>query len=347
MITAADFAREWADVPPADDPWEATEAPRRGRQDAPGPGIAERALLRSALATLPIPQPLIAGVLDLGTVAVLAGYWGTLKSFVALDWAACVATGFAWQQRAVTPARALYVAAEGASGLHARLSAWEKHRSTTIPDDRLVTIPGPVNVSDPRQAAELAEYIRTERFGYVTIDTLARCAVGTDENSARDMGLVVDALYRLRDATDGGTVTVAHHTGKDRITTRGSSALESGVDTVYKTDGADGSATLTREKRKDGPLEDVHHLAFVPVEGTGSGVADVRIPDLGTGADGKLFSHFITNFAATGASKAELRASAGLPTASFYRALNALVKDGALINSGTERRPFYTARTSP
>jgi hypothetical protein len=39
---------------------------------------------------------LIEDTVDRRTVAVVAGSFGTLKSFVLLDWASCVATGSRW-----------------------------------------------------------------------------------------------------------------------------------------------------------------------------------------------------------------------------------------------------------
>src|SRR6185312_10727918 len=63
------------------------------------PIYADIVLTRSALHNLPDPEPLIDNVLDQGTVALLYGKWGTLKSFIAYDWAACVATGRPWQGR--------------------------------------------------------------------------------------------------------------------------------------------------------------------------------------------------------------------------------------------------------
>jgi AAA domain len=77
------------------------------------PGLADKLLTRSALAELPTPTPLIDNVLDKGTVALLYGKWGTGKSFIALDWAASVATGRNWQGRPTERLRVLYIAAEG------------------------------------------------------------------------------------------------------------------------------------------------------------------------------------------------------------------------------------------
>ena len=47
----------------------------------------------------------------------------------------------------------------------------------------------------------LAELIRWGGYGFVVFDTLARCMVGGDENTAKDCGLVVDVLNRLRNAS--------------------------------------------------------------------------------------------------------------------------------------------------
>jgi AAA domain len=61
------------------------------------PLYAAKLLTRSDLRALPKPEPLIGNVLDQGTTALLYGTWGTAKTFIALDWAASVATGRDWQ----------------------------------------------------------------------------------------------------------------------------------------------------------------------------------------------------------------------------------------------------------
>jgi RecA-family ATPase len=66
---------------------------------------------------------------------------------------------------------------------------------------------------------ELAAIITAQRYVLVVIDTLARCMVGADENSARDMGEAIDALDRLRRAA-GSCVLPVHHMGKPNGTTR-------------------------------------------------------------------------------------------------------------------------------
>ncbi|MBB3082946.1 AAA family ATPase [Geodermatophilus sabuli] len=299
--------------------------------------LRERLLSRGALASLPKPQPLIADTIDRRTVTVVAGHFGSLKSFVLQDWAACVATGRPWISRPVEQGRVLYVAAEGAHGLHARWAAWEYGWRRTIPDDALSVLPEPVNLLDEGAVAELCALAAGHSL--VVLDTLARCIVGADENSARDMGMAVDALYRLRTATGDGTVVLAHHTGKDRSTIRGSSALEAGVDTVYTTDGDPRLMKMSRTKRKDGPREDTLQLKLSPVLDSGV-VVSALAADMKPNAQA-LMSVFMSAFGATGASKADLRNVADLPPASFHRSLNELVSAGALVNEGSDSRPFY------
>jgi len=305
-------------------------------------GMRARLLSRGALAELPEPEPLIDGTIDRRTVAVVAGHFGSLKSFVLQDWAACIATGRPWMGRPVRQGSALYVAAEGAHGLHARFAAWEYGWRRTIPDDALAVLPDPVNLTDPAAVAELCELVAGRDL--VVVDTLARCIVGADENSARDMGIAVDALHRLRDATGDGTVVVAHHTGKDRTTVRGSSALEAGVDTVYQTEGDAGLMRMTRTKRKDGPAADALSLMLSVVLNSAVVVSAAGV-DMNANARA-LMSVFVSAFGTTGGTKSDLRAVAEMPPASFHRALNELVRGGLLVNDGTEHRPFYRAQTA-
>jgi len=60
------------------------------------PNIAEQILHRADLANLPQPEPIIEDTLDARTVALLSGRNSTGKSFLALDWSCCIATGRPW-----------------------------------------------------------------------------------------------------------------------------------------------------------------------------------------------------------------------------------------------------------
>jgi hypothetical protein len=333
VTSAAVWADPYTDVPPPDYPPGETPVVSAVRK----PRLADKLLTRDALAELPEPEPLIDNTIDRRTVAVVAGHYGSLKSFVLQDWAACIATGRPWMGRSVHQGTVLYVAAEGAHGLNQRLDAWEYGWNRKIDNSAFVTYPEPINLLDSAAVAELCETAAGHTL--VVIDTLARCMVGADENSAKDMGIAVDALYRVRNATNGGTVVAVHHTGKDRSTIRGSSALEAGVDTVYTTEGDPRLMRMNRTKRKDGPREDALQVKLNPVLESGVIVSTLGV-DIRPSAQ-ELMSIFMSSFAVTGATRADLRNTAGMPNASFARALNDLVKTGALINTASDQRPFY------
>jgi len=311
------------------------------------PKFAALLLSRSALRDLPDPEPLIDDVLDRGTVALLYGKWSTFKSFIALDWAASVATGRDWQGRQAKVHRVLYVAAEGAFGLKGRVDAWETGWHTTIADRDLEILPRAVNLTNAADVGNLSALIDWNGYGLVVFDTLARCMVGADENSAKDCGEVVDALHRLRERTPNGRGVIlgVHHTGKDGKTFRGSSVFEGGADTVYSTirDGA--VVILDREKRKDGPQVDTHRLKLDLVEGTQSACISVSRGVEPNDRAGTLLSHFRSHFGGRGAFGTQLLESSEMPKTTFYRALNDLLERGELINDGTEKRPFYKAAT--
>jgi hypothetical protein len=79
------------------------------------------------LMSLPPQQWLIYKVLPDCGLALLFGPPGEGKSFVALDWALCVATGEKWLgKHAVQQGHVLYIAAEGGGGMKKRVAAWEQ-----------------------------------------------------------------------------------------------------------------------------------------------------------------------------------------------------------------------------
>jgi len=309
------------------------------------PQLAAWCLTRAQLASLPEPEPLIDNVLDKSSVALLYGKWGSGKSFIAMDWAACIATGKAWQGRQVEQQRVLYLAAEGAHGMKIRADSWEAGWQSRIPDEQFTVLRRAINLTDYRQVAELAALIDWGGYGFVVIDTIARCMVGADENSAKDCGVVVDALGRLLDKTPGGrgAVTGVHHTGKDGRTFRGSSVFEAGADTVYSVLAEGHAINLNREKRKDGPIADMHGLTIEAVEGTKSCIISLHRGVEKPERAQRLLSTFLHHFSTTGATKTELRVVSDLTEGTFYRALSDLVQSGDLVNEGTEKRPFYKA----
>jgi hypothetical protein len=312
------------------------------------PSFASYVLSRAQLNDLPQPEPLITDTLDQRTVTLLSGRRSSGKSFIALDWALCIATGKPWQTRPVTrTGRVLYVAAEGAHGLDQRVDAWEYAWQTAAPD--LDVLPLPVNLFKGGSTYdELRTHIHARQYPFVVIDTWARSTVGGKENDNSDSTIAferVDAIRRLNTSV----LVVAHTDGAD-TKTRGATALEDNADVVYRVKEDSGEISLFRDKRKDGPTEDRHQLQLRTIElgaGRTSCVVESSRGQI-VSVSGKaedLLSVFMDLFADMGCSKAELRRAAALAPATFDRALKALVRTGALINHGTDQRPFYKPGT--
>jgi hypothetical protein len=298
-------------------------------------------LTRSDLAKLPKPSPLIADTIDLNTLIVLAGTFGTFKSFIVLDWLACIATGKPWQGREVTQGKVLYVAGEGVYGIHDRLHSWEKGWGRRISDEDFFVIRQSMKLHRPSDQALMRQLVQEIQPKLVVFDTLSRTAVGLEENSATDMGLLMDDALRLMSSVDNMSVLFVHHTGKDKKTIRGSSVLEANVDTVYLSEGDEAGVSLTRIKRKDGVTHDLSRLKFRQIEGTSSGVMESGVGvDTSKRAE-RLLSTFLTTFSATGATKKELEIASGIARTTFNRAINDAIREGLLVNTGTDKRPFY------
>jgi AAA domain/Bifunctional DNA primase/polymerase, N-terminal len=217
---------------------------------------------RDELDRIPSPVPLIADVLDVGTLALLSGKFGTYKTFVSIAWACAVATGQAWLGHAVPAARpVLYIAAEGATGIRSRVEAWELAHGEKAVD--LWVYDGRIKLADEGELTELAAMVRETSAGLIVVDTLHKAAPGLEENSSKDMSTILDAATRLREWS-GATLLFNHHTGHGGERSRGSSSLEDDVDTSWVIrlggDPEDRSAgnqrMLTHRKTKNGALVD-------------------------------------------------------------------------------------------
>jgi hypothetical protein len=111
----------------------------------------------------------------------------------------------------------------------------------------------------------LIEVVWGFRPSLVVVDTLARCMLGGEENSARDMGLFVAACDRIRMAT-GATVLVVHHTGKSAHVERGSSALRAACDQMIRLTGEGDYLTVACDKSKEATLFPPRTLRLLTVE---------------------------------------------------------------------------------
>jgi hypothetical protein len=210
-----------------------------------------RTLTSAQVKALPPPEWLVDDLLVRGGVAWLVGKWGTGKSFWAIDLALSVGLGRDFHGLTVHQAPVLYVVAEGAAGLGARIEAWEKHNETED-DGTVAWLPAPVNLINPAAVGELVDEVIRVKPGLIVIDTLNRCSVGADENSAKDAGMIIEQVTNLA-TTIGATVLVLHHPGKNAANgARGSSAFVAAIDTELTMAGDEHAVTVTVTKQRHG-----------------------------------------------------------------------------------------------
>lgn len=209
---------------------------------------------RDALASLPAASPLIPGVLNRHTYALITGRDGSYKTFLALSACLSVATGTPWHGRSVDRGRVLYLIGEGAYDFDARVTAWEQASGVTVGASDFLVLPRVPNLFKGHELAVLLALIRAERYVLVVVDTLRRASTGADANSS-DMAGVVDALEEIKRATDDGAVLVLAHTDKSDRDARGFSGIEDDADTVWhvKKDEDAGTVAAVNEKMRNGP----------------------------------------------------------------------------------------------
>lgn len=310
------------------------------------------AILRSALVTsaglddIPPPRMLIADLLQTDSLAWLQGRPGTAKTFLALGMAGSVGTGLPWQDgRRVLQGPVLYLLAEGLSGLKGRVRAWEKLAGRRM--DGVSFLPVAVQLLSRTDLGGLCLVVAEVAPALIVIDTQARATVGAEENSARDMGMLVEALETLR-AVSGACVLVVHHEGRSGDHLRGSSALEGAATTVMRVDKDGADVTLSCLKQKDICQFDDVQLRMVPAE---QSVVPVVVPPDGqkyagvdmSGTESRLLAFVWDLGGTTGVTWTEMKEHSGIPRSSIGRARNGLLSGGLIKNIGTDLRPRYVA----
>jgi hypothetical protein len=200
-----------------------------------------------------------------GTLSMLNGYRGSMKSLTALGLAAAVGGGepSVYGLAVNLHGPVLYAYLEGASGLSRRLRAWEEHHHRQmsgvhfIHDALDLKQPG-----DVRAAGLLSRQIGAR---LIVLDSVAKTGGGRED--AEDFSAYRTGLEALRDAT-GAAVLVLHNSGHDRSRARGHTTLVDGVDSavvlVPKPATEGGGVTAKDEKSRDTRALDDLQLKFEP-----------------------------------------------------------------------------------
>lgn len=283
------------------------------------------------------------------SMVVLYSAPGHFKTFLAMAMACCIAAAQPWYGCAVDSGAVVYVAAEGGDGASKRFKAWERHFGGAL--DSLRIVKEPVQLLESASVGDLISEIKRlgQPIRLIVIDTLARNFVGGDENSAREMGLLVSALDRIRKATDA-TVLILHHQTKATGSIRGSTALEGAADTIMAATKIKGGVRLTCEKQKDAePFP-----AFVFSTSTvalGEGESSLILECIDRGELVSKHEAFVetalstlTALGPTGARSGVWQAAcvnAGLSERGFYRLAEELVERGLVEKQSTKMSVHY------
>ena len=319
-----------------------------GQQEKGDTSSFDSSLLTSdEITDLPAPEWLIRDYLVRDTLALLFGPSGACKTFLSTDWALHVATGSWWNGCETRAGGVLYVIAEGAAGMGRRLEAWKQHHRIYELGRHQPVLwrPNAVNLTDLPQVMGVCAYVERHRPALVVFDTLARCTLGAEENSAKDMGLVVANLDRIRRAS-GACVLAVHHTGKDGAAgARGSSAVRAAVDTELEITAVDHRLTLKVSKQKDAEEARPLRLDRLPVAESCVLVEAGKVTvsdELGTGEEATLEA--LRSVQVPGGVPAKVWEEAATETCSrrsFWTHRSRLLERGMVQNVGTDARPRY------
>lgn len=213
---------------------------------------------------LPKVTWLVTGEIPEKGLTVIYGPSGIGKSFLALDYALKIA-----QVHTV-----VYVAAEGQSGYEQRIAAWCQHNRQTE-DNLYICLGSPNLMEDDDLETFIAEVVSLSP-ALVIVDTLAMAMIGGDENSARDMGRIIQSARSIQLDADCAVVFV-HHTNKGGVIERGSSALRGASDVMIRVSGDDDLVVVEAAKVKDAAPFETRYMKLLPVQ-LEDGESRVMIP---------------------------------------------------------------------
>lgn len=204
---------------------------------------------KKEIKSMPPLEWLVKGIIPNKGLVLVYGGSGTGKSFYAFDLACSIAGGIYWFGHKVVQAPVVYIALEGRSGFRLRIEAWEQHTGRSLPEEYKMILQD-VKLNDLENLRSLKSIIPNGAM--IIIDTLNRAAPTADENSSRDMGIIIESAKALQETCDG-VVLIVHHTGKSTSAgPRGHSSLFASCDTAIEISRDGNRRIWTHTKSKEG-----------------------------------------------------------------------------------------------
>ena len=233
--------------------------------------VKKFSLIRADKLEFKEPDYLIAGLVEAETLALMFADPGSGKSFVALDIAACIATGKEFHGRNVKQGAVIYICGEGKNGIKRRLTAWEQHHGTSQDGAPLFVSSIAARFLAPDSIKEIVEAIdeAAQEAGGVSmiiVDTLNRNMGAGDESSTADMTAFISAVDAVKDRYEA-TALIVHHTGhgnKERA--RGSMAMLGALDAEYRIEKCENIVTMANTKMKEAATPPPLAFELVEVE---------------------------------------------------------------------------------
>lgn len=252
------------------------------------------------------------------------GASGIGKSFVALDYSLEMA-----QNNTV-----IYMAGEGQAGFLQRVEAWKKYNE--MGSGNLFFYLNAISLLNPLDLEPFIALIEPYLPDVVVIDTLARAMTGSDENSTRDMGLLVQACNKIMERL-GCTVLLVHHTSKAGNTERGNSSLRGALDMAIKVSQSDDQIVIECSKTKDSSPFPTRYVKLEPVQVQIDGETLESVVVVPSETRPQKHSDSLTNgqekimkllswsiYDGIGATWADIKASSDVPLGSLGRILSTL-----------------------
>lgn len=199
----------------------------------------------------------------------LYGAPGSGKSYVALTLALELARGGYWDGLGIpNPVHVLYIAGERPSDVRDRLDGWQRYHGRDLPPGFHIWKGQYPQLTTPGVWDLLSDFMNRLGCKVIIIDTFARLTLGVDENASKDIGLVMENLEKLAQATDGGAVIFVHHSGKDTERgMRGSSAILGAVSSAVAVTGdSDGYVKTAVKKSNVGKTDTASSFRLQTVE---------------------------------------------------------------------------------